>query len=128
MSRTAQTAIAFVAAPIVATVTVWVLLAVSSTAPPVGFAFTVAVIAFAVVIVLGVPAFLITRPWHLKTKASYGLVGAVVGLLPASLLALGTKDLPLALITLFSSAVAGVTFGVIAGRESNNRMERTREP
>ena len=127
MNRTTQTAIAFVAAPIVTTVTVWVLLALSSTAPPVGFAFIVAVVAFGVAIVLGAPAFLITRSWRLKSKASYGLVGAVVGLLPASLVAQGTKDLPLALITLFSSVVAGVTFGVIAGRESNNRMERPRE-
>ena len=127
MNRTANITVGFAAAPIVATVIVWLYVAVTSGAPPIGFTLNVGVIAFGVAAILGVPAYLLTRSWRLKSMLSVGLVGAVVGLLPAVLLAQVSRDLQLPLITVFSSAVAGAVFSVIAGRESNNRIERTRE-
>lgn len=119
---------AFLAAPLVAVIVVGLIVAITSGIPPIGFLLAVAEIACIVTFVVGIPAYLLTRAWHLRSLASFAAVAAVVSLIPAALLALAYPESPdLWLSTICAGGVSGIVFGLIV-RETSNEALNTDAP
>jgi hypothetical protein len=94
--------------PLVATAVVITFIAATSEAPPIGFVVVVGVLAFAVSYALGIPAYLLSRSWHVESPVAYVSIGAFVGAIPAVALLVGMPESPV-------FAAASVTAGAVAG-------------
>ena len=81
--------------------------------PSLGFLYGVAVMAYGVTFVLGIPAFLLTRAWGLRSVLSYGLIALVVAAVPAAFFDWISGDLLIAAAVVVSGALAGLLFGSI---------------
>lgn len=87
----------------------------SSQPPSLAFLFSALVYAYLVAAVLIVPLDVLTSA-NFHAPYSNGLIGAVVGLVPAGLLYLVTTQLSFMLSIVAASAFGGLVFGLIAGR------------
>ena len=98
-----------------------VLMAVARRAVPLGDLINMLLPAYAVAFVVGIPAYLMSRPWRLTSVWSYAVVGAVAAC-PVAIPIAGFFGLVAwASVILLAGASAGVAFGFIIGTESNNR-------
>ena len=108
--------LAFAVAPLTAAAVLWALISISVGVPNVGFMISVLLVAYGAVVVLGVPAFLMTASMNLHAPYGHSLVGALIGLVPAGFFALLAARWQFTLGTILASSVAGLAFGLIAGR------------
>jgi hypothetical protein len=113
--------VAFLTAPLVASVTTYGALALFAAVPPLGFLIAAAVIAYLTILVLGVPAFLMTRPLHLRSLIPYVVVGAISGLVPAVIFGILLDDPMLFVAAIVGAAVAGLAFGAVLRRDLTMR-------
>jgi hypothetical protein len=119
--------VAFAVAPLLPVVVVsLVWAAYGRQFPPLGLLLSVATYAYGAEFVLGVPAFFLTRSWHLRHPVHYALIAAVLALLPALLLCFLTAALATPLALFFGAAGGGYIFGAIILGKSNHPLERTR--
>ena len=86
----------------------------------IGFFFSALITAYAVALVVGVPAFLISRAWLPTSVTLYAIAGAVVASVAAVPMAF-IFPLSLALLSIAAGAIAGVAFAFILMPTSNNR-------
>src|SRR5450631_2300604 len=118
---------AFLVAPAVGILTAW-LIAFCMWAMPVGFAFSLVPLAYALTVVFGVPALLLTRFWKLSSVMPwwYGVLGLFAACFVAvPLLFVGdrsTRDLGITVG--ISGVTTGLAFGLILQPKSNQRLER----
>lgn len=129
MSHIARIGLGFLIAPVAAAVAVTLVVAPfqHDPMPLPGFPIAVTVVAYVVALVFGVPAFLMTRAWHVRSYVAYSAVGASIGLLAAALFWFLVADPVLAGATVIGGLAATSVFWLITARESNNSLERTRE-
>jgi hypothetical protein len=119
-----RSAIAFLIAPAVGVLTAW-LIAFCIWAMPIGFAFSMAPLAYGVTVVVGVPAFLLSRSWKPQSRALwwYPIAGFVVACFVSVPLFFVTispaRDL--SVLMAICGITAGLAFGLILGPKSNNR-------
>jgi hypothetical protein len=107
-------AAAFLLAPLAAILSMMLLGRIGGKGfPSLGFLYGVAVVAYGVTLVPGIAAFLLTRPWGLRSRYSYGLVAAVVAAVPAAFFDWISGNLLIAAAVVVSGAVAGLVFGSI---------------
>jgi hypothetical protein len=111
--------VAFIVAPAIGVLAVSLLAAVVWRAA-IGFFISAFIIAYATALLLGVPAFLLSRSWLPKSIWVYALAGAVVAAVVAVPMAFVFPHL-LAFLSIFTGVVAGITFGLIVLPTSNNR-------
>lgn len=110
MSRAVRLVVAAIALPLVATAVVFTIVAVSSELPPVGFVVVVGILSLLVTFVLGIPAYLLSRSWHLRSPAAYAAVGGAVGAIPAIVLALAMPEsLDFSAAAICAGVAAGLT-------------------
>jgi hypothetical protein len=88
--------------------------------PPAGYIFTVAAIAYGAAIVLGLPAFLLSRGWHFHSVAFYAGAALVVAAPLMVIAAMLTGGAELPLFAGLSAATGGVVFHEIIERRPNN--------
>jgi hypothetical protein len=88
--------------------------------PSLGFLYGVAVIAYGVTFVVGIPAFLLTRAWGLRSALSYGLIALLVAAVPAAFFDWLSGNGLMAAAVVVSGALAGLLFGaiILGGRRS----------
>ncbi len=124
MTRRARICLAFVAAPFAGVSTLVLITSLESQSLPIpGAVVAPLVIAYVLAIVIGVPAWLMSRPWHLQSTTFY-VAAAVCVASPAIVVATFAVDARFALATALSACVSGVTFRSLVGREPNKAMER----
>jgi len=87
--------------------------------PTAGYIFTFAALAYGAAIILGIPAFLLSRSWHLHSMAFYGGAALVVAAPLMVLAAVLTAGAELPLVAGLSAVTGGVVFHEIIERESN---------
>jgi hypothetical protein len=114
MSTGGRVALAFLASPLVAAVVTTLLLTAIGWAPYPGFVLPALVFAYLTMLVLGVPAFLMTRPYHLKSRLAHLFVGLTIALVPAVIFGSSLGKFNFALFASISAggAVAGFVFGL----------------
>jgi hypothetical protein len=81
-------------------------------------------VAYVVALTLGVPAFLMLQLFGPKSLIGHVLYAFGAGLIPALILWQLTGVASLSLFAIVTALVAGMAFGLIVGRESNQRLER----
>jgi hypothetical protein len=94
--------------------------------PNIGLLLSVATYAYGAELVLGVPAYLLTRTWQLRRPLQYALIAAVIALLPALPLCFLTAAFFTPICMVVGAAVAGYVFGAIILGKYNRPLERTR--
>ena len=93
-----------------ATAVVVTVVTVTSEVPPIGFVVVVGALSLVVTNVLGIPAYLLSRSWHLRSPLAYAAVGGVAGAIPALALVLTMPEsLDFAVAALCAGLVAGLT-------------------
>lgn len=127
MNQAARTALGFVVAPAVTVCVILLLMGINGSAVSVGLVYSALVAAYAVMLVLGTPAFLMTRPWRIRSARAHALLGITVALLPAAGLYLATKGWFLPVVSLVGAGVGGVAFSLLVAKESNNAIDRPRD-
>jgi hypothetical protein len=111
---------AFTVSPAASTLTMVAVLSVIGRAiPSAGYVFTVAALAYGAAIVLGIPAFLLSRGWQLHSMAFYGGAALVVAAPLIVLAAMLTAGAELPLFAGLSAAIGGVVFHEIMERGRN---------
>jgi hypothetical protein len=119
-------AVAFLVAALVAIVIVGLIVTLTSGVPPIGFVVTVAAISALVTVVIGIPAYFLSRAWHLTSLRSYAAVGGVVALVPAGVLAAGyPESIDFIVAAVLAGIASGFAFGSIVKRTSNKSLQRT---
>jgi hypothetical protein len=108
--------LAFVVAPVAAAALLWSLMWASRAPLSVAFLASALVYAYIVAGVLIVPAEVLTSSRNLRAPYGNALIGAVAGLVPATLLYFVTTQLVFTLAIVVASAFGGLVFGLIAGR------------
>jgi hypothetical protein len=92
---------------------------------PIGFAFSMLPLAYGVTVVVGVPAFLLTRSWARRSQALwwYAIAGFVVACFVAVPLffVAGAPARNLSVLMAVCGVTAGLAFGLILRPKSNNR-------
>jgi hypothetical protein len=78
--------------------------------PSAGYVFTVAVLAYGAAIVLGIPAYLLSRGWQMHSMAFYGGAALVVAAPLMVLAAMLTAGAELPLVAGLSGIIGGVVF------------------
>ena len=122
MTSTARIATAFAVAPTASALTmVAALSAIGRGIPSARYILTVAAIAYGAAIVLGIPAFLLSRGWHLHSVAFYSGAALVVAAPLMTLAAALTGGAVLPLVAGLSAATGGVVFHEIMERRPNYR-------
>jgi hypothetical protein len=117
VTSTARIATAFAASPSVSTLTMVAILSVMGGGmPSARYIVTVAAIAYGTAIVLGIPAFLLSRGWHLHSVAFYSGAALVVAAPLMTLAAALTGGAVLPLVAGLSAATGGVVFHEIMER------------
>ena len=112
--------VAFIVAPGIGVLGVSLLVTVPIWSPGTGFFVLELMVAYAVALLFGVPAFLLSRSWLSRSLWAYALAGAVVAATAAVPLAFVFPP-PLAFLSILTGALAGTTFGLIVLPTSNNR-------
>jgi hypothetical protein len=118
--------VAFLLSPLAAAAAVTVVVSLGRGVPLPGFVIATTIVAYGAAFVLGIPTFLMTRPWLRRSLYAYATVGFVIGLIPAALVWPFASDIALSVAVVFGSGVAASIFWFIAVRESNNALERER--
>jgi hypothetical protein len=86
----------------------------------VGFFVSALMVAYGVALLVGVPAFLFSRSWLPLSIWAYALAGALVATVSAVPMVF-FFPISLAVLSILTGAIAGVTFGLIVMPTSNNR-------
>ena len=110
--------------PAASTLTIVAALSVIGRAiPSAGYLATVAALAYGAAIVLGIPAFLFSRTWHLHSISFYVGAALVVAapLLVIAAMLTGGAELPL--VAGLGAATGGVVFHEISERRCHRRNE-----
>jgi hypothetical protein len=106
----------FVVAPAAAVAVLWSFMLASREPLSVAFLLSALVYAYIVTGILGVPVYVLTSSRNLHAPYGNALIGALVGLVPAGLLYFVTTQLFFIFAIVLASAVGGLVFGLIAGR------------
>jgi hypothetical protein len=110
-------ATAFAVSPAASTVTMVAILSIIGRAiPSAGYIFTVAALVYGTAIVLGIPAFLLSRGWHLHSVAFYAGASLVVAAPPTIVAAMLTREVVLPLVAAVGAVAGGVVFHKITER------------
>jgi hypothetical protein len=118
----------FALAPAVAVAVIAVLLVSGGLYPATGALILIAAICvYGTAILVGVPAFLLTRSMGLRSLRAYAVLGATVAAIPGVPLAWGIAKFGFLGILLIAGALAGIVFGKCVLWKSNNRFERSRD-
>ena len=88
--------------------------------PSVGYIYTVAALTYGAAIVLGIPAFLLSRSWKLRSVAFYAGAALVVAAPLIVIAAMLTGGAELPLVAGLSAVAGGVAFHAIMERRPNN--------
>ena len=86
----------------------------------IGFFVSTLMVAYAVAVLVAVPAFLLSRSWLPISTWAYGLAGALIAAVAAVPMAF-FLPLSLGFLSVLAGAVAGISFGLIVTPTSNNR-------
>ena len=113
--------LAFLLAPLAGVTVTSFVLALLADIPLPGFLLAGSVIAYLTTLVLGVPTFLLTRPFQLQSLVSYVAIACCVGLVPAITLGYLLRDYLLAGSIAVGAAAAGLVFGVFVTRDLTMR-------
>jgi len=114
MSTNYRVTVAFLLAPLAASIAVTcALLPFDRIALP-GFAVAATFVSYLCALVMGVPAFLLTRSRKLTYPAQYAIVGFVIGTVPALLFGSLLSDAFLGTAILGGAVVEALVFGAIA--------------
>lgn len=120
MTSTVRIAAAFAVAPAASALTMIVALSVIGRGiPSARYILTVAAIAYGAAIALGIPAFLLSRGWHMHSVAFYSGAAVVVAAPLMTLAATLTGGAVLPLVAGLSAAAGGVVFHEIMERRPN---------
>ena len=92
-----------------------------------GMFLAVLSIAYPTTTILGIPAFWMLKSWKLRRIQHFFVTGALIGLLPGTLLFALVVDPILTLTSVAGSAVGGMVFWAIAVREPSTRTAETEE-
>lgn len=93
-----------------------ILSAIGHAIPSAGYVFTVAALVYGSAIIFGVPAFLLSRRWHLDSTAFYLGVAVVVATPPIAATAILTRGVVLPLVVGLSAAAGGIVFHEVMER------------
>lgn len=117
MTSTGRIATAFAVSPAASTLTLVAILSVIGRGlPSVGYFVTVAAVVYGASIVLGIPAFLLSRGWHSHSIAFYAGAALFVAAPLMVIAAMLTKGAELPLVAGLSAATGGVVFHEIMER------------
>jgi len=87
---------------------------------------TMLAICYPTAVVLGIPAYWFLKAWKRQALQHFFLAGALIAVLPSTLLYAVVVEPVLALITLAGGALGGIVFWFVAVNRSNNPFEPTR--
>jgi hypothetical protein len=114
--------VAFAVSPAASTLTIVAALSVIGHAlPSVGYVVTVAAIVYGAALVLGIPAFLLSRRWHLHSIVFYASTSLVVSLPLLVISAMLTKGAELAFIAGLGAIIGGIAFYAVMERSKPAR-------
>jgi uncharacterized membrane protein len=120
VTSTARIGLAFAVSPAASTLTVVAALSVIGHAlPSVGYVATVAALAYGVAVVLGIPAFLLSRGWRLHSITFHATSALVVSSPLLVISALLTKGPVLPLVAGLGAVAGGVIFHAVTERSTN---------
>jgi hypothetical protein len=110
---------AFAVAPAASTFTIVVVLSViGRSLPSLGYVFIVASLAYGTGCVIGIPAFLVSRPWRLHSISFYASTALIISLPFLVISAILTRGIELPLVASLGAVIGGVAFyGVMEGSE-----------
>jgi hypothetical protein len=114
-----RTTVAFAVSPAIGAA-VASIVAVMMWSPHFGLFFSILIVSYAVAVVVGVPAFLLSRSWMPASIWAYALAGAVVAAVAAVPIAFFFPT-SLGFLGILTGATAGVAFRLIALPASNSR-------
>jgi hypothetical protein len=108
---------AFAVSPAASTLTIVAILSVIGRAlPSVGYVVTVAALAYGAAIVLGIPAFLLSRRWHLHSITFYASAALFVSLPLLVISAVLTSGAALPFIAGLGAISGGIVFHAVMER------------
>jgi hypothetical protein len=115
-----RAAVAFLVSPAVGAAVAWGVATILWRQASLGFFIATATVAYIIALMVGVPAFLLSRSWMRRAIWAYTLTGAVVAAIPVIPIAYFLTPSAV-FLSILTGVVAGATFGVITMPTSNNR-------
>jgi hypothetical protein len=126
--RIGKSILAFAVSPVIGALAfALALAAIEGAFPRFSFVLSAAIIAYVASAIVGVPLFLMTRPWGTKPAWFYILAAAVTAAAPVAIISVLFRSSLIPAAASVGAAVAGTFLWALSRWEPNNSLERTRE-